>query len=139
MRAFPDANILISYLLNPLAESPINTFVEAAITGRFTLLLTADLLQEFTQRIATKPYLAQRITTREVEQLVAILLTVAETVSPITEAIPEVIRDRKDDYLLAYALVGQADYLVTGDEDLLVLKQVGELKIVTPRQFADLL
>lgn len=139
MRAFPDANILISYLLSPTGESPINTIIEGAVTGRYTLLVAEALFQEFIQRVATKPYLARRITNREVERLVTILLTVAETVPPITEAIPEVIRDRKDDYLLAYALVGGADYLVTGDADLLVLKEVGGLKIVPPRQFADLL
>jgi len=38
----------------------------------------------------------------------------------------------RDDYLVAYALVGGADYLVTGDADLLVLARVGEVKIVTP-------
>jgi len=32
-------------------------------------------------------------------------------------------------------LVGQADYLVTGDKDLLVLERVGTVTIVTPHQF----
>lgn len=46
-------------------------------------------------------------------------------------------RDPEDDYLLAYALVGKADYLVTGDRDLLVLGSVGKTKIVTAQQFLD--
>jgi hypothetical protein len=50
-----------------------------------------------------------------------------------------VTRDPKDDYLIAYALVGAADYRVTGDRDLLVLGQVDDVKIVTPRAFATLL
>ncbi len=50
-----------------------------------------------------------------------------------------VTRDPKDDYLLAYALVGKADYLVTGDEDLLELEQVDALKIVTAREFLTVL
>ena len=40
----------------------------------------------------------------------------------------------KDDYLLAYGLMGGADYLVTGDEDLLTLGDVEGLKIVSRRQ-----
>ncbi len=48
MRAFPDANRLISYLLNPEAASPITTFVEMAVVGRFTLLVSEPLLYEFT-------------------------------------------------------------------------------------------
>jgi predicted nucleic acid-binding protein len=46
-----------------------------------------------------------------------------------------VTRDIKDDYLLAYALVGRADYLVTGGEDLLVLGDVEGVKIVRPAEF----
>jgi predicted nucleic acid-binding protein len=41
--------------------------------------------------------------------------------------------------LLAYAVVGEADYLVTGDDDLLVLGEVAGVKIVTPRQFLTVL
>jgi predicted nucleic acid-binding protein len=58
----------------------------------------------------------------------------------VESPIPAVTRDPKDDYLLAYALVGEADYLVTGDEDLLVLEgQISELEILTPRQFSQVL
>ncbi|MBA3944060.1 MAG: putative toxin-antitoxin system toxin component, PIN family [Herpetosiphonaceae bacterium] len=113
--------------------------VEAAIVGIFTLLVSADLLEELKRRIATKPYRAQRIESVRIELLVDTLLANAETIPTIEEPFPEVGRDRKDDYLIAYGHVGQADYLVTGDEDLLSLKEVGSLKIVTPRQFADLI
>ena len=64
---------------------------------------------------------------------------VAEPMLTITEEIPPVSRDPKDDYLLAYGLVGGADYLVTGDEDLLTLRDVEGLKIVSPREFVTLL
>lgn len=53
--------------------------------------------------------------------------------------IPRITRDLKDDYLLAYAVVGEADYLVTGDKDLLVLEKIGEVAIVSPADFAKLL
>ncbi len=62
-------------------------------------------------------------------------MSVSEIIPEINEPIPKVTRDWKDDYLLAYALVGQADYLVTGDNDLLVLQQVGNLSIVSPQEF----
>ncbi|MBA3947808.1 MAG: PIN domain-containing protein, partial [Herpetosiphonaceae bacterium] len=57
MRVIFDTNILISYLLTPQGSSPINMIVEAAIVGIFTLLVSADLLEELKRRIATKPYL----------------------------------------------------------------------------------
>ena len=52
----------------------------------------------------------------------------------------EVCRDPKDNMLLEAAVAGgKADYLVTGDEDLLILKTFGETKIVTPAKFLTLL
>ena len=53
----------------------------------------------------------------------------------ITDPIPAVTRDPKDDYLLAHAVLGAADYLVSGDQDLLVLERLEGVKIVTPREF----
>lgn len=48
-------------------------------------------------------------------------------------------RDSKDDKFLACAIEARVDYLVTGDEDLLVLKKYEGIKIVTPRQFLEIL
>jgi predicted nucleic acid-binding protein len=44
-------------------------------------------------------------------------------------------RDPKDNKFLALAVSGQADYLITGDEDLLVLKSIGAIPIVSPAEF----
>ena len=46
-----------------------------------------------------------------------------------------VCRDGKDNFLLEVALEGEADYLVTGDEDLLVLDPFHNTKIVKPKDF----
>ncbi|HRO24267.1 MAG TPA: putative toxin-antitoxin system toxin component, PIN family, partial [Promineifilum sp.] len=67
------------------------------------------------------------------------LRTVAEEIPRIEQTIPAIARDAKDDYLLAYAVVEQADYLVTGDKDLLVLEEIARVKIVSTVAFADLL
>jgi predicted nucleic acid-binding protein len=63
---------------------------------------------------------------------------------PVTprRRLPVHIRDPKDERVLAAALGGRADYLVTGDDDLLVLNgdpRIRTLKIVTVREFLDLL
>jgi len=46
-----------------------------------------------------------------------------------------VCRDRDDDLILACADTADADYLVTGDKDLLVLERYGRSKILSPRDF----
>jgi putative PIN family toxin of toxin-antitoxin system len=50
-----------------------------------------------------------------------------------------VCRDEDDDVVLATALAGKADVIVTGDEDLLVLKKFRGIEILSPRQFLKLL
>ena len=135
MRVLLDTNILISYLLTPDSDSPAVQLVEAAILGRFTLLLPEALLEELAARVAAKPYLARRIKPEELAQLADILRGVAATIPRIAQAIPAVTRDPKDDYLLAYALVGGADCLVTGDDDLLALGDRAGIAILSPRAF----
>lgn len=50
-----------------------------------------------------------------------------------------VCRDSDDDEVLATALAGGAEVLLTGDNDLLVLKEFQGIKILSPRQFVELL
>jgi putative PIN family toxin of toxin-antitoxin system len=55
-----------------------------------------------------------------------------ESVSPISAC-----RDPKDDKFLALALTGQADFILTGDQDLLVLHPFRGIDILSPRQYLD--
>lgn len=86
--------------------------------------------------------LADRFSREVIEELAAfveIMRQVGEVVAEIEDEIPAVSRDPKDDYLLAYAVVGETDYLVTGDKDLLVLDSLGSLRINNPTDFAALM
>lgn len=139
MRVLLDTNILVSYLLTPDQSGSIAAILNALVNGEFTLLLPAGLLEELERVVTRKPHLARRIRPEQLARLHDILLVLGEVIPPIEQSIPAVTRDRKDDYLLAYAVVGAADYLVTGDDDLLVLKQVGRLHIVSPPEFAAIL
>ena len=48
-----------------------------------------------------------------------------------------VSRDPKDDIFIACAVEGRADYIVTGDADLLVLNEYEGIKILRPRDFIE--
>jgi putative PIN family toxin of toxin-antitoxin system len=138
MRVLLDANVFISYLLYPREPGPIRRIINAAVLGRFTLLLPEALLTEFSVKVSRKPSLSSRITAGELHEFVSLLREISEEIPVIETKIPAVTRDPKDDYLLAYALVGEANYLVTGDRDLLALGQVDGVTIVTPRTFWEL-
>lgn len=51
----------------------------------------------------------------------------------------KICRDEKDDFLLNLAIDGNADYLVTGDKDLLILKKVNKTKILTYSELLEIL
>jgi uncharacterized protein len=90
-------------------------------------------------RLTTKPYLAEWITSEQLGELADLLKEVGEIIPRIQRSIPAVTRAPKDDCLLACALIGQADYLVSGDADLLVLEHVDRLSLLSPRDFVQLL
>ncbi len=154
-RVLIDTNILISYLLAPdqpsirqsthqgtqqgVQRGTIPTIVEAAFNGDYKLLLPGALLIELTETIKVRKHLAKRISPEQAAQFLELLQIIAEPIEEISDPIPAVTRDPKDDYLLAYALVGRADYLVTGDDDLLTLKRVEGVMIVRPMEFKEIL
>ena len=113
--------------------------IDALFKGRYTLLLFEDLIEEFAQTSIRKQNLAKRILVDEIDELRFALNAVAEEVPQITEAIPAIVRDYKDDYLIAYSVLYHADYLVTGDKDLLTLQQIEQVKIITPTEFVQLI
>lgn len=139
MRVLADASIFIAYLLKPRPDSFVTVLLEAVADGEVTLLMPAALLEEIERTILKKPRLLQVVTAARLQRFLALLQELCEEIPVIEAAIPPITRDPKDDYLIAYAVVGRADYLVSGDKDLLVLQQAGRVQIVTSAQFRQIL
>lgn len=139
IRALVDANILISHLLKPTADSPPNRIVRAAIAQDFEMVMIEATLAELHDSIRTKPYLNQRITTKSAAHLESSLRLVATIVPEALNHVPRLTRDPGDDYLLAHSVLLDIGYLVTGDQDLLVLDVFESVRIVSPATFAALL
>jgi putative PIN family toxin of toxin-antitoxin system len=72
----------------------------------------------------------------EADEVVGLFVAEMEIVTP--KPLPlSVCRDADDDFILATAVAGQAECIVTGDKDLLVLRQYEGIKIVSPSEFTD--
>ena len=138
MRVLLDANILISYLLTP--KGTTKHILAAAAEGYITLILPVELLDELKRKITHKPYLAERITQLELELFIKLLGGVGERLPLNVTTIPMTVPDDpKDSYLIAYAMLNQVDYLVTGDKGLLILdNKIKEFSIVTLKTMADI-
>jgi putative PIN family toxin of toxin-antitoxin system len=140
VRALLDANVYLSYLItSPTRRTPPALVVEAALSGEYTLLLTAGVIRELRDKSESKPYLAARIPEAAASEFIGELGFIAEIVPELDPPLPEVGRDRKDDYLFAHAVVGQADYLVSGDSGVRAIDRIGAMRIVTPAEFLSIL
>ena len=139
MRVILDTNVLISYLLAPEKPRTITYVVEACFTESIELVMPEELLDELRTSIAKSTYLNQRIAEAQVDQFVASLKAVAITPAKLADTFPEYTADPDDDYLVAYAVVHEIDYLVTGDPHLLVLNQVRSTGVVLPAVFLQFL
>jgi putative PIN family toxin of toxin-antitoxin system len=135
-----DANVVISSLLSPDPERSAAAAVMAeAIAGSFALLVPAETIEEVTRVASTKPWLTARIEPRDLGKLQDVLRRAADIAPELSQPPPSVCRDRGDDYLIAQAVVAQAEFLVTRDRDLLSLGEIAGLRIVSPVTFLEAL
>jgi putative PIN family toxin of toxin-antitoxin system len=137
VRAVIDTNVLVSGLL--VAEGPPREVLDAWLDGRFTLVTSPYQLEEVTHVLAY-PRVAERIRLEPAE-LAAILsgLMTLTVVTPGDLQRPGITRDPKDDAIVACAEEGSAEYIVSGDHDLLLLGEYRAIRVLTPRQFLELL
>ena len=135
MRVVLDTNILVSALIAP-AGNPAAIY-NAWEQGKFTLLTCAEHLDELRATLK-KPKVADLIEPYKAGRLVNQIKKLAEDIAEL----PRVKRsaDPGDNFLLALAEAGNADYLVTGDKSgLLLLASHKSTRIITAREFASLL
>jgi putative PIN family toxin of toxin-antitoxin system len=138
-RVIIDANIFISYALSPNGSSAIVQAVESIWIEPIQLILPEILISEVRSAVERKPHLRERIPIQDLEDLIEALQAIAIPLYQDRPEIAQVLRDRRDDYLLDAAVHADVDCLVTGDRDLLDIRdQVYRPKIVTVREFLDL-
>lgn len=79
------------------------------------------------------PKLKKYFNQDKVSDLLILLEIISEKIK--LKKIEKICRDPKDDFLLALANRAKANYLITGDKDLLTLKTHGQTHIISPKEF----
>ena len=136
IRAVLDTNLLVSYLLTH--RPPIATLIGRHLAQDDFVLVTAPELLAELDRVLAYPKLQRYYADDERTRFVALVMALSEVVD-LPETLPRVCRDPDDDRVIACAVVGNADVIVSGDEDLLSLQQVGDMLILTAAQFLEVL
>jgi len=119
-----DTNLWISFLLTKNHTEIDKLLIE----GKIRLLFSTELIEEFLT-VTSRPKFKNYFRQEDVE----ILLDLFDTYGKLVKVKQEIkeCRDPKDNFLLSLAVEGKADFLVTGDTDLLMLEKIKKTRIVT--------
>ena len=128
MRILIDTNILISGLFfHGLPNKLLNELDE-----KFHVCVNEDITSEYTEKINQKIFQAKYIINDELRKKFFSNLQSFEMKSDL-----KVCRDPDDDKFINCAIDAKAIYIVSGDNDLLTLKNFAGIEIVTAREFYD--
>ncbi len=128
MKAIFDTNVLIAAFVT---EGICSKLIGRARTGQFELITCPFILKEFARTLRKKFLSAEE----EVQDALLLFSEAAKDVVHPTQKVTGVCCDATDDNILACIVAAHADYLVTGDEDLLELKNFHGIPVITPRAF----
>ena len=119
-----DTNLWISFIIS----NKLNLLDPLLFAGDTRLLFSTELITGIEETI-TKPKLKKYFKTNALEEMFYAFEPFIDLVE--VESIVTICRGPKDNFLLALGKDGKADYLLTGDKDLLELKKFGKVKIQT--------
>ena len=129
MRVVFDTNIFISALVIPgsLAEKAVSRIIE----GRDELVISPNIIKEVLSVLSSK-FGRER---EALSHVAVILLELGELVRPDQRV--RVFRDEPDNRILECAVFGKADLIVTGDKEMLRLKEYMGVKIASLRDYLE--
>ena len=96
-------------------------------------LVVPEVVLAELRRVLQKQFKVPRLLVQEIESLLREHQVISKPANPG----PVRLRDRSDEWVIASALDGRADIIVSGDGDLLALGDTGPVPVLSPRQFWD--
>jgi len=128
MRIVLDTNVLIAALIT---RGVCRDLLEHCVQ-RHQIIVSDFILNELRENLKNK----FRFHTHEIDEAIALFTAEMQTVSPVLME-KAVCRDPQDDMILATAIAANAECIITGDGDLLVLGQYETVRILRPAEFVD--
>ncbi|HLC77112.1 MAG TPA: putative toxin-antitoxin system toxin component, PIN family [archaeon] len=128
-RVVADTNIIISAIF--WSGKPYQVVVNG-LKGDYQLVTSPEIVDEVLSKLRNKFQLPED----KIEEQANILISLFHLVMPTTRV--DVVRDKSDNKIIECAVDGEANYIVTGDPDLLELKEFMNIKILTADQFLKL-
>lgn len=124
-----DSKVFISMLLG--SRNCLKVY-KAFASGILDIVISDELFEEISS-VLRRDSFSKIVTAQDLKELQELLKTDAEWV--ILKHPVAVCRDPKDNMILEIASEGKADFIITGDQDLLELKQFRRILILSPKEF----
>jgi len=126
MRVVLDTNVIIAaFATRGLCTEVFNICVES-----HTMVISEQILSEIQEKLAAKVRLPQNT----IDEIIEYLGKITESVEPVNIE-KSACRDADDLKVIGTAVSGKAEFIITGDEDILVLKKYGQVEMISPREF----
>ena len=132
LRVVIDTNIWISFLIG---KSLIG-LSQVIISSQIIVLFSDDLFRELVE-VLNRPKFKKYFSESAIKDLVTLLYEKVELID-VTSHFDD-CRDAKDNFLLDLAASGHANYLVTGDADLLILNPFHSVEIISYQDFQHII
>lgn len=127
-RIIIDTNLWISFLIT----KDFTALDEIIFSKAAVIIFSQELLDEFLE-VARRPKFRSFFSFADIEDILKTINKYADFVAVQTKI--EVCRDKKDNFLLSLSKDGNADFLITGDKDLLILRKFRKTAIITISNF----
>ena len=119
-----------------LLKGRLNKLVDLWKTGIINPVLSKET---FSELVAVLSYPKFDLSDNEIKTIIEDEILPFFMVAEIKEEVSGICRDPNDDIFLTAACNAQASLIVTGDKDLLELKNFKSIRIVTPREYLDMM
>ena len=134
LRLVLDANWFVSACISRSSRRTL--YYKILKNPRLQVFYSAELMAEF-EGVMARPKFARIVTPAQVKRFTRIVLNFVRKTE--IAAIPAIVRDWNDNYLLGICEGCEADFLITGDKDLLTLETYQNTTILTMGQFVSIL
>ncbi len=122
-----DANLWISFLIGKKLR--LNVLKDLSLNGSIAIISSPKIIEEFCD-VSSRKKIRKYTDEKKILDMFDLIKSYCVDDPAVDIEVPE-LRDPKDLYLLALARVNNADFLLTGDKDLLVLERYEQIRITS--------
>lgn len=127
-----DTNIWISFSIG----KKLDKLKEIFLNDKIVIFICPEIIEEYL-RITVSKKIAKYLSQQRILDTLDLMETFTKSKDVLSRK--QIARDPKDDFLLSFAKENKLDFLITGDKDLLVIKNYHSTRILTFKEFSEMM